>query len=322
MGLEVHKQEVTGVVAAWKAAAPAGLSSKDYDYRHALQGRAVITGNQPSPSRASPTPPGSKDGLHQWQSSQRRACGLGCEARAGGGEELRGFRTRSAAGWVGAFGAPFIEAAVAGLGTGSGKRRRGWKMPVHSRGDKKETNHHDEMEVDYAENEGSSSEDEDTESSSVSEDGDSSGVQPSGAGTLSPRAGLTTGRSPHAGQLRPAGSAGRGEREGAETGSRPSAAPGLAVGSCLAPGGSLLAGRDRARAWACPAPGRCAVLFAVGPAPVPPGSAGGCGPKPGIPRSFLGDLGNASWPQTTDFFSYFYLSSPSQPGRVVRAEVS
>ncbi|XP_037690762.1 breast cancer metastasis-suppressor 1-like protein isoform X2 [Choloepus didactylus] len=47
-------------------------------------------------------------------------------------------------------------------------------MPVHSRGDKKETNHHDEMEVDYAENEGSSSDDEDTESSSVSEDGDSS----------------------------------------------------------------------------------------------------------------------------------------------------
>ncbi|EDL36718.1 mCG22342, isoform CRA_b, partial [Mus musculus] len=80
----------------------------------------------------------------------------------------------SVAGWVGAFGAPFTEAAVAGLGAGSGKRRRGWKMPVHSRGDKKETNHHDEMEVDYAENEGSSSEDEDTESSSVSEDGDSS----------------------------------------------------------------------------------------------------------------------------------------------------
>ncbi|XP_028935210.1 breast cancer metastasis-suppressor 1-like protein isoform X2 [Ornithorhynchus anatinus] len=47
-------------------------------------------------------------------------------------------------------------------------------MPVHSRGDKKETNHHDEMEVDYAENEGSSSDEEDTESSSVSEDGDSS----------------------------------------------------------------------------------------------------------------------------------------------------
>ncbi|XP_044520705.1 breast cancer metastasis-suppressor 1-like protein isoform X1 [Gracilinanus agilis] len=47
-------------------------------------------------------------------------------------------------------------------------------MPVHSRGDKKETNHQDEMEVDYAENEGSTSEDEDTESSSVSEDGDSS----------------------------------------------------------------------------------------------------------------------------------------------------
>lgn len=45
------------------------------------------------------------------------------------------------------------------------------------------------MEVDYAENEGSSSEDEDTESSSVSEDGDSSGVQPTGIGTLRPRAG-------------------------------------------------------------------------------------------------------------------------------------
>lgn len=69
------------------------------------------------------------------------------------------------------------------------------------------------MEVDYAENEGSSSEDEDTESSSVSEDGDSSGVQPTGAGTLSPRAGRTPGRSPHAGQLRPAGSAGRGREE-------------------------------------------------------------------------------------------------------------
>ncbi|XP_069772911.1 breast cancer metastasis-suppressor 1-like protein-A isoform X2 [Narcine bancroftii] len=45
-------------------------------------------------------------------------------------------------------------------------------MPVHSR-DKKENNHED-MDVDYPENEGSSSDDEDTESSSVSEDGDSS----------------------------------------------------------------------------------------------------------------------------------------------------
>ncbi|XP_078089907.1 breast cancer metastasis-suppressor 1-like protein-A [Mustelus asterias] len=45
-------------------------------------------------------------------------------------------------------------------------------MPVHSR-DKKE-NHHEDMDVDYPENEGSSSDDEDTESSSVSEDGDSS----------------------------------------------------------------------------------------------------------------------------------------------------
>ncbi|GCC34830.1 breast cancer metastasis-suppressor 1-like protein-A [Chiloscyllium punctatum] len=45
-------------------------------------------------------------------------------------------------------------------------------MPVHSR-DKKENNHED-MDVDFPENEGSSSDDEDTESSSVSEDGDSS----------------------------------------------------------------------------------------------------------------------------------------------------
>lgn len=45
-------------------------------------------------------------------------------------------------------------------------------MPVHSR-EKKDSNH-EEMEVDFAEQEGSSSEDEDTESSSVSEDGESS----------------------------------------------------------------------------------------------------------------------------------------------------
>ncbi|KAK7142662.1 hypothetical protein R3I94_012119 [Phoxinus phoxinus] len=45
-------------------------------------------------------------------------------------------------------------------------------MPVHSR-EKKESNH-EEMEVDFAEQEGSTSEDEDTESSSVSEDGESS----------------------------------------------------------------------------------------------------------------------------------------------------
>ncbi|GAB0190668.1 breast cancer metastasis-suppressor 1-like protein [Grus japonensis] len=45
-------------------------------------------------------------------------------------------------------------------------------MPVHSR--EKKENNHDEMEVDYGENEGSSSEEEETESSSVSEEGDSS----------------------------------------------------------------------------------------------------------------------------------------------------
>ncbi|KAF7251579.1 Breast cancer metastasis-suppressor 1-like protein [Varanus komodoensis] len=46
-------------------------------------------------------------------------------------------------------------------------------MPVHSR--EKKENNHDEMEVDYGENEGSSSEEEESESSSVSEEGDSSG---------------------------------------------------------------------------------------------------------------------------------------------------
>ncbi|KAL8169226.1 UNVERIFIED_CONTAM: hypothetical protein K2H54_041156 [Gekko kuhli] len=45
-------------------------------------------------------------------------------------------------------------------------------MPVHSR--EKKENNHDEMEVDYGENEGSSSEEEESESSSVSEEGDSS----------------------------------------------------------------------------------------------------------------------------------------------------
>ncbi|KAM5129092.1 breast cancer metastasis-suppressor 1-like protein [Mantella aurantiaca] len=45
-------------------------------------------------------------------------------------------------------------------------------MPVHSR-EKKESNHND-MEVDYPENEGSSSEEEDTDSSTGSEEGDSS----------------------------------------------------------------------------------------------------------------------------------------------------
>lgn len=50
---------------------------------------------------------------------------------------------------------------------------RGAAMPVHSR-EKKESNH-DEMEVDFPEQDGSSTDEEDTVSSSVSEDGDSSG---------------------------------------------------------------------------------------------------------------------------------------------------
>lgn len=46
-------------------------------------------------------------------------------------------------------------------------------MPVHSR-EKKESNH-EEMEVDFPEQDGSSTDEEDTVSSTVSEDGDSSG---------------------------------------------------------------------------------------------------------------------------------------------------
>lgn len=46
-------------------------------------------------------------------------------------------------------------------------------MPVHSR-EKKESNH-EEMEVDFPEQDGSTTDEEDTVSSSVSEDGDSSG---------------------------------------------------------------------------------------------------------------------------------------------------
>ena len=46
-------------------------------------------------------------------------------------------------------------------------------MPVHAR-EKKESNH-EEMEVDFPEQDGSSTDEEDTVSSSVSEDGDTSG---------------------------------------------------------------------------------------------------------------------------------------------------
>lgn len=46
-------------------------------------------------------------------------------------------------------------------------------MPVHSR-EKKDANHED-MEVDFPDQDGSTTDEEDTVSSSVSEDGDSSG---------------------------------------------------------------------------------------------------------------------------------------------------
>lgn len=66
------------------------------------------------------------------------------------------------------------EAAVLGLQAGdAGRLPRAGAMPVHSR--EKKENNHDDMEVDYGENEGSSSEEEESESSSVSEEGDSSG---------------------------------------------------------------------------------------------------------------------------------------------------
>ncbi|OPJ83178.1 breast cancer metastasis-suppressor 1-like protein [Patagioenas fasciata monilis] len=59
-----------------------------------------------------------------------------------------------------------------GGGKGCPRAAAAGTMPVHSR--EKKENNHDEMEVDYGENEGSSSEEEETESSSVSEEGDSS----------------------------------------------------------------------------------------------------------------------------------------------------
>lgn len=158
---------------------------------------------------------------------------------------------------------------MAGVGAGSGKRRRGLKMPVHSRGDKKETNHHDEMEVDYAENEGSSSEDEDTESSSVSEDGDSSGARPrEPPGPRVPR--RAAGRAPHTGQPRPAGRAGRG-REG--RGRRLAASPGLPP---RAPGRPALPARR------CPPASGPRGLRRSGPVPRPEGAAPT--PPAGAPR--------------------------------------
>lgn len=80
-------------------------------------------------------------------------------------------------------------------------------MPVHSR--EKKENNHDDMEVDYGENEGSSSEEEESESSSVSEEGDSSGE--AGKGLLGaharadlPRLGLDRGRREDSAPPRPA----------------------------------------------------------------------------------------------------------------------
>lgn len=144
------------------------------------------------------------------------------------------------------------------------------------------------MEVDYAENEGSSSEDEDTESSSVSEDGDSSGARPSRAGTLSARARRATGRSRHAGQLRPAGRAGRGEREGAETGSRPSAAPGPAAGRCWLQAGPRRWGGAGRGSGLAPLRDAAQSCSPSDPPSGPPGAARGSRRTRGTPRSLSG----------------------------------
>lgn len=130
--------------------------------------------------------------------------------------------------------------------------------------------------------------------------------RPAGLGP-SPGAGLATGRSPHAGQLRPAGRAGRGEREGAETGSRPSAAPG-GLGRCLAAGGSRLAGRGGAeRGPALAQAGRRAALLA---ALRTPGSAPGyplpvAGNVPQLARETL-EIAPLSKPQ---IFPCFFISA-------------
>uniref|UniRef100_G1K9N1 BRMS1 like transcriptional repressor n=2 Tax=Anolis carolinensis TaxID=28377 RepID=G1K9N1_ANOCA len=83
------------------------------------------------------------------------AAGLGCAGERRGGGKKGGWR---GSGERRGFG----RGACGGAGA----------MPVHSR--EKKENNHDEMEVDYGENEGSSSEEEESESSSVSEEGDSS----------------------------------------------------------------------------------------------------------------------------------------------------
>lgn len=142
------------------------------------------------------------------------------------------------------------------------------------------------MEVDYAENEGSSSEDEDTESSSVSEDGDSSGARAGGAGSGVPAPGARQAalRTPGSCVLR---GAGRGIAEGAETGSGRVAAPGPV------PGGSL------ARVGCCGpglvGSGRGGARLRVGP----PTQAG-------TPSSWSGRPGNVRSPPPS-------LFSPLQP---------
>lgn len=144
---------------------------------------------------------------------------------------------------------------------------------------------------------------------------------PAGLGP-GPRAGLATGRSPHAGQLRPAGRAGRGEREGAETGSRPSAAPGRSAGAAwlrAGPGRRGGAGQDAGLSL----PGRDAAPFCswpLGPRAVPPGSPlTAAGNAPQLVRETL-EIAPLSRPQIS--FLIFHLCEPSQHEWIVGAELS
>lgn len=140
---------------------------------------------------------------------------------------------------------------------------------------------------------------------------------PAGLGP-SPRAGLATGRSPHAGQLRPAGRAGRGEREGAETGSRPSAAPRRSRGAVwLQAGPGWLGGAGRGPELAQPRALRRPTRGGTRPwdlRTVPWAIHG----SRECPAACLGDSGNSSsLPKAQIFPLIFHLCNPSQHGWIV-----
>lgn len=143
--------------------------------------------------------------------------------------------------------------------------------------------------------------------------------KPAGLGP-SPRAGLATGRSPHAGRLRPAGRAGRGEREGAETGSRPSAAPGRSPGAVwLQAGPGWRGGAGQDAGLSLPSRTQRRLLLALGPRAVPPGyplaEAGN------VPQHVWEALEIALLPKPQTSCLIFLPCKPSQHGWIVGTEL-